>query len=167
VTLVRPHLFIVMEINTHTDSTLSVWSFRYIFVIRILDGYAPLYLISKTSLQKKHQGSSNIKYIVIYIINYKHVLSKTVLSELHSPVTWQIHKPAHLAMWVINSVLISGSFERVERLKDLGTTLMNQSSIQEEIKRDWSQGMLAIIWCRIFCLPVCYPKIQRLRYTEL
>jgi len=40
-------------------------------------------------------------------------------------------------MWVIKSVLISGSFERVEQLKDLGTTLMNQSSIQEEIKRDW------------------------------
>jgi len=24
---------------------------------------------------------------------------------------------------------------------------------------DWSQGMLAIIRCWIFCLPVCYPKI--------
>jgi hypothetical protein len=24
-----------------------------------------------------------------------------------------------------------------------------------------------IIWCKIFCLPVCYPKIQRLRYIEL
>ena len=24
-----------------------------------------------------------------------------------------------------------------------------------------------IIWCRIFCLPVFYPKIQRLRYIEL
>jgi len=167
VTLVIPQLFIVMEINTHTDTILSDGSFKYIFVIRILDDYAPLYLISKTSLQKENQGSSNIKYIVIYIINYKHVLSKTVLSELHSPITWQIHEPSHLAMWVINSVLISGSFERVEQLKDMGTTLMNQSSIREEIKRDWSQGMLAIVWCRIFCLPVCYPKIQRLKYTEL
>jgi len=27
---------------------------------------------------------------------------------------------------------------------------------------DWSQGMLAIFRCRIFCQPVCYPKIQRL-----
>ena len=27
--------------------------------------------------------------------------------------------------------------------------------------------MLAIIWCRIFCLPVCYLKIWRLIYTEL
>lgn len=87
VTLVIPQLFIVMEINTHTDTILSDGSFKYIFVIRILDDYAPLYLISKTSLQKENQGSSNIKYIVIYIINYKHVLSKTVLSELHSPIT--------------------------------------------------------------------------------
>lgn len=125
-----------MKINTHTDTTLSDGSFNYIFVIRIVDDYAPLYLISKTLLQKEHQESSNIKYIVIYIINYKHVLPKTVLSELHSPVTWQIHEPAQLAMWVINSVLISGSFERVEQLKDLETTIMNQSSIREEIKRD-------------------------------
>jgi hypothetical protein len=27
--------------------------------------------------------------------------------------------------------------------------------------------MLVIIGCRIDCRPVCYPKIQRLRYTEL
>jgi hypothetical protein len=27
--------------------------------------------------------------------------------------------------------------------------------------------MLVIIQCRIFCLPVCYPKLQRLRYTRL
>jgi hypothetical protein len=27
--------------------------------------------------------------------------------------------------------------------------------------------MNAIINCRVFCLPVYYPKIQRLKYTEL
>jgi len=27
-----------------------------------------------------------------------------------------------------------------------------------KLRADWSQGMLAIIRCRIFCLPVCYPK---------
>lgn len=31
----------------------------------------------------------------------------------------------------------------------------------------FSQGMLAIILCRIFCLPVCYPKIEGLMYTEV
>jgi hypothetical protein len=44
--------------------------------------------------------------------------------------------------------------ERVEEFRYLGTTLTNQNSIQEEIK-----GMLAITQCRIFCLPVCYPKL--------
>jgi len=43
--------------------------------------------------------------------------------------------------------------------------LMNQNSIQEEIKSRLKSGMLAIIQFRIFCLPVCSPKI--LRYTEL
>jgi hypothetical protein len=45
----------------------------------------------------------------------------------------------------------------------LGTTLTNQNSINEETKKkktDSSQGMFAVIWCRIFCLPVCYPKIN-------
>jgi len=29
------------------------------------------------------------------------------------------------------------------------------------LRADWSQGMLAIIWYRIFCLPVCCPEIYR------
>ena len=53
----------------------------------------------------------------------------------------------------------NSSFERVEQFKYLGTMLTNQNSIQEEIKIRLKSGMLAIIRCRIFCLPVCYPKI--------
>ena len=56
----------------------------------------------------------------------------------------------------------NSSFGRVEEFKYLGTTLKNQNSIQEEIKADQSPGMFAIIRCRIFCLPVCYPKIKGL-----
>ena len=51
------------------------------------------------------------------------------------------------------------SIERVEEFKYLGTTLTNQNSIQEEIKSRLKLGMLAIIRCRIFCLPVCYPRL--------
>jgi len=53
----------------------------------------------------------------------------------------------------------NSSFERVEEFRYLVTISTNQNYIQEEIRADWSQGMLAIIQCRIFCLPVCYPKI--------
>jgi hypothetical protein len=56
------------------------------------------------------------------------------------------------------------SLERVEQFKCLGTTLTNRNSIQGEIK---SRLKSFIIRCRIFCLPVCYPKIQRLRYIEI
>jgi hypothetical protein len=53
----------------------------------------------------------------------------------------------------------NSSIERVEECKYFGTTLTDQNSIQEEIRADGSCGMLAVIRCRIFCLPVCSPKI--------
>ena len=52
------------------------------------------------------------------------------------------------------------SLERFEQVRYLVTILKNQNCIQEEIKSTLkSQGMLAIIRCRIFCLSGCYPKI--------
>ena len=50
-------------------------------------------------------------------------------------------------------------FERVEQFVCLGTTLMNQNSIQEEFKNRLKLGNVAIIHSRFFCLSVCYPKI--------
>jgi len=60
-----------------------------------------------------------------------------------------------------NMKIDNRSFERVEDFiySYLGTTLIKQNSIQEEIKSRLSQEFLAIIRYRIFCLPVCYPKI--------
>jgi len=55
-----------------------------------------------------------------------------------------------------HKVKINNSFfERVEEFIYLGRTLTDQNSIQEEIKSRLKSGMLAIIRCRIFCLPVC------------
>jgi hypothetical protein len=50
-------------------------------------------------------------------------------------------------------------FERVEQFIYLGTIVKNKNSVQEEIKNGLSQGMLAIIRCIIFYLPVCCPEI--------
>ena len=51
------------------------------------------------------------------------------------------------------------SFETFEHFSYLGTSLTNQNYFHEEISSYCSQGILAILWCRIFCLPVCCPKI--------
>jgi hypothetical protein len=68
----------------------------------------------------------------------------------------------------IDSVRIDNStFERVEEFKYLGTTLINQNLLRKKLRADWDQEVLAIIRCRIFCLPGCYPKIYRSRYIEL
>jgi len=48
----------------------------------------------------------------------------------------------------------------VEQFKYLGTILKDQNSVEEELKRRLKPGN-AVIWCRIFCLPVCYPKRNR------
>jgi hypothetical protein len=39
----------------------------------------------------------------------------------------------------------------------LGQNAGRSHSIKK-LRADCSQGMLALIRCRIFCLPVCYPK---------
>jgi len=53
----------------------------------------------------------------------------------------------------------NNSFARVEEFKYLETTLTNQNSVLKKLRTDSSQRMLAIIRCRMFCRPVCYPKI--------
>jgi len=58
-----------------------------------------------------------------------------------------------------NIKIDNSSFERVEQFKYLGITLTDQILFSKKLRADWSQGMLAIFWCRIFCLPVCYTKI--------
>jgi hypothetical protein len=60
----------------------------------------------------------------------------------------------------------NSSFERVEQFKYFVTNIKDQNSIQEEIKSRLKSGN-AIIRCRIFGLPVCYPKIQSLRHIEI
>ena len=61
------------------------------------------------------------------------------------------------AGWSHSMKIDNSSIERVEEFKYLGTMLTNKNSIQEEIKSRLKLGN-AIIWYRIFCLPVCYPK---------
>jgi len=58
-----------------------------------------------------------------------------------------------------NIKIDNSSFDKVEVFKYLGTTLTNQNSIQEEIKKRPKSGNACYHQCRIFCLPVCYPKI--------
>ena len=58
-----------------------------------------------------------------------------------------------------NIQLGNRSFETVEQFKYLGTTLTKKNSIHEEVKCRLNEGMLVIILCRIFCLPVYYQKV--------
>ena len=54
---------------------------------------------------------------------------------------------------------INNSFGRVEEFKYLATTVTDQIVLRKKLRADLSQGMLAVIRCRIFCTAVCYTKI--------
>ena len=51
----------------------------------------------------------------------------------------------------------------MEEFKYLGTTFTNQNSIQEEIKSIFKSVNAYYQWCRIFCLPFCYPKTLKIK----
>jgi len=50
----------------------------------------------------------------------------------------------------------NSSFERVEEFKHLGIKIL----FGKKLRADWSQGMLAIIRCRIFCLQFLIQKFK-------
>jgi hypothetical protein len=58
-------------------------------------------------------------------------------------------------------------FERVEQFKYLGTTLTHRNSIQETIKSRLKSGNACYHSVQDLLSSSSYPKIQRLRYTEL
>ena len=58
-------------------------------------------------------------------------------------------------------------FEKLVVFKHLGKTVMIQIVFTMKLRTVSIQGMFAVIRCRIFCFPVCYLKVQRLRYTKL
>ena len=59
------------------------------------------------------------------------------------------------------------SSERVEQFEYLGATAMNQNSSQEEIKGRFKSGNACYHLVQNLGVPVCYPKISRLRCIEL
>jgi hypothetical protein len=59
------------------------------------------------------------------------------------------------------------ALERVEQFRYLGRALINQNSINEEIKSRLVHGMRATILFRIFCLPVFDQKNKDKIYTTV
>jgi hypothetical protein len=50
-------------------------------------------------------------------------------------------------------------FVRIARLLNWEQPKEIKIAFMKKLGADGAQRMLASIWCRIFCLPICYPKI--------
>ena len=88
------------------------------------------------------------------------VINKETELEVNADKTkYMIMSRDQNAGWSHNIKIDNSSFERVEEFTYLGTTLTIKILFRKKLRADWSQGMLAIIWHRIFCLPVCNLKI--------
>ena len=61
----------------------------------------------------------------------------------------------------------NSSFERLEQFKYLGTTVQYQHTIQGEIKKALKSGIACYNSVLNLLSSICYPKMKRLRYTEL
>ena len=48
----------------------------------------------------------------------------------------------------------------MEEFKYLKTILMNQIPLRKKLSADWSQGLIAIIWCRSFVLKFAIQKYK-------
>jgi hypothetical protein len=75
-------------------------------------------------------------------------------------------KSKHMVMswyqneWRSHNIKIdNSSFQSLLDFKFWGKTLTNQNCVQEEVKGRFKSGNAAIVPCKIFYLPVCYPKI--------
>jgi len=55
----------------------------------------------------------------------------------------------------------------MEEFKCLGTTLTNQTSIQEEIKSRLKSGNVCYHSVQKCCLPVCYPKNIKIKIYRI
>jgi len=61
----------------------------------------------------------------------------------------------------------NSSIERVEEFKYFGTKLTNKNCIQEEIKSRLKLGNACCHSVQNILSSGCYPRIQKLKYTEL
>jgi hypothetical protein len=85
--------------------------------------------------------------------------SRDVGLEIHAEKTKYMIMSRHPNSGQNRNIRIADElFEKVAKLKYLGTTLTKQNDIHDEIKNRLNSGNAAIIQSKIFCFPVSYQK---------
>jgi hypothetical protein len=84
--------------------------------------------------------------------------SKEVRLEVNSEKTKYMLMSCKKAGQKHSIKIANRSFEGVARFRYLGTTLTDQNSMQEEIKRKLNSGKCLLAIGSVFCLPTCCTK---------
>ena len=144
--------------NTYCFSTAPIIRERacvtlYLHIICLVSSSLFPSVLQKCDCDAFHFWMSSTHFTVGMTVKTPRLRSYVVEDWQRIQSGWRKEKFTKTNSCIVVLIKTSAIFILLRRLKTI------RFKIAFTKKLDWNQGMLAIILCRIFCRPVCYPKV--------